>query len=369
MEGCDQLFQLSTLGYKCFLYLAKVLNVTDSPFEQVYYFKAKAWTSVPSSVYAYFKAISTQESMFSLKVNYAGFFTESLGRSYVNGFSGKTIMYCSFLKPDMSLDNGLYALGNDKDVRRMVEYIRLCYKMIEVFIEHDKTTVYTYIDAAYNTQTKKCVIMEILNGVSPKNAPISKMKPRRPPNTTTLTTPTKFANDFYSASNPFLEEDNPFFGLDSEPVDATTAKNECVDKGKGVVLDDDQVHVATDNTMENETDDENNDGDSSKSSEHDELVDVDNDLVDVAVDMDHFDRTNAKTMGNEGTPEFNADEEFDMGMDVIDTEEFESASDEDRIDRIRSRKIKQLNKQSQLKEGGLHKVHFLLDKNSQTMLK
>ncbi|GJS04615.1 mutator type transposase [Tanacetum coccineum] len=252
-------------------------------------------------------------------------------------------MYCSFLKPDMSLDNGLYALGNDKDVRRIVEYIRLCYKMIEVFIEHDMTTVYTYIDAAYNTQTK--------NSRHEDGESIQ-------PNTTTLTTPTEFANDFYSAFNPFLEEDDfdPFFGLDSEPVDSTTAKNECVDKGKGVVLDDDQVYVATDNTMENETEDENNDGDSSKSSERDKIVDVDNELVDVAVDMDHFDRANAKTMGNEGTPEFNADEEFDMGMDVIDTEEFESASDEDRINKIRSRKIKQLNKQSQLKEGGLHKL-------------
>ncbi|GKG60960.1 hypothetical protein Tco_0616776, partial [Tanacetum coccineum] len=77
------------------------------------------------------------------------------------------------------------------------------------------------------------------------------------------------------------------------------------------------------------------------SSEHDELVDTDNELVDVEVDMDHFDRTNAKIMGNEGTLEFNADEEFDIGMDVIDTEEFESASDEDGIERIMSRKIKQ----------------------------
>ncbi|GJV15711.1 hypothetical protein Tco_1361034 [Tanacetum coccineum] len=247
MEGCDQLFQLSTLGYKCFLYLAKVLNVTDSPFEQVYYFKAKAWTSVPSSVVKKIR------------------------------FSGKTIMYYSFLKPDMSLDNGLYALGNDEEVRRMDEYIRLGYKMIE-----------------------------------------------------------NDANVIGESSFRHEDEDNfdPFFGLDSEPVDATTTRNKCVDKGKGVALNDDQVHVATGNTMENETWDENNDGDSSESSEHDELVVADNELVDVAVDIDHFDRTNAKTIGNKGTPEFIADEEFDIGMDVIDTEEFESTYDVDGIDRI-----------------------------------
>nr|GFC02382.1 hypothetical protein [Tanacetum cinerariifolium] len=74
--------------------------------------------------------------------------------------------------------------------------------------------------------------------------------------------------------------------------------------------------------MENKITDGNNDGDSSESSEHDELVDMDNELVDVEVDMHHFDKTNAKTMSNDGTPEFNADEEFDTGMDVLDTEEF-----------------------------------------------
>ncbi|GJW53172.1 mutator type transposase [Tanacetum coccineum] len=280
--------------------------------------------------------IATQESWFSLKVKYAGFFTESIGRSYVNddfaffdyidideflvhelndivkkiGFSGKTIMYYSFLKSDISLDNGLYALGNDEDVRRMAKYIRLGYNMIEVFIELDKTTVFTYIDAAYNTPKSKCVIMEIPDGVSPKNAPINKMKPRRlvsricakqlmlwwkqndanvigesssrhedgessQPNTTNLTTQTDFANDFYSASDPFLGEDDfdPFFGLDSQHVDATTARNEYVDKGKWVALDDDQIYVAADNNMEIKIDDGNSDRDSS---EHDELVDTDN---------------------------------------------------------------------------------------------
>nr|GEU92855.1 hypothetical protein [Tanacetum cinerariifolium] len=248
---------------------------------------------------------TTQETLFSLKVNYDGYFTESPGRRYVNGdfayfdcndididkfsvhelndmvkkigFSGKNIIDYSFLKPGMSLDIGLYALGNDEDVMRMAEYIRL--------------------------------------GVSPINAsPVSKMKPKRlvlgicakklllrwkqndanvigesssRPNTANPTTQTKFANDFYSAFDPYLEVEDfdPFFGLNT----------------KG-----------------------NSDGDTSKSSEHDEFVDTDNQLVDVEVDMDHFDTTNAKTMGNDGTPEFNTNEVFDIGIDVIDTKEFES---------------------------------------------
>ncbi|GJZ66733.1 hypothetical protein Tco_0623429 [Tanacetum coccineum] len=115
-----------------------------------------------------YEAYATQESMLSLKLNYVGFFTKSPGRTYVNedfsffncididefsvhelndvvkklGFSGKTIMYYSFLRPDMNLDNRLYALGNDDDVRRMA----------------------------------KCVIMKLLDGVKPQNAPQTKMK-------------------------------------------------------------------------------------------------------------------------------------------------------------------------------------------------
>nr|GEX78341.1 hypothetical protein [Tanacetum cinerariifolium] len=196
---------------------------------------------------------ATQESLFSLKFNYAGCFTESPVHELKDMvkkicFSGKTMMYYSFLKPDLNLDNGLYAFGNDEDVRRIAEYIR----------------------------------------------------------------------------------------LDSEPVDARNATNECFGKGKWVALDDDQIHVEADNTMDNEIDDGNSDRDSRNSSKHDELVDAYNELVDVEVNMDHFDRTNAKTMGNNDTPEFNADEDFDICMNVIDTKEFESASDEDGIEKIRS---------------------------------
>ncbi|GKA14533.1 hypothetical protein Tco_0694179, partial [Tanacetum coccineum] len=144
----------------------------------------------------------TQEALFSLKIHYAGCFTESPVRKYVNGdfaffdcididefsvhevnemvkkisFSGRNIMYYSFLKPGMNLDIGLYALGNDDDARIMSEYIRLGYKMIEVYIEHDKTTVFTCIEAAYNKPSKKCVIMEYPEG---NNAPQTKLKPRR----------------------------------------------------------------------------------------------------------------------------------------------------------------------------------------------
>ncbi|GJV63595.1 hypothetical protein Tco_1474423 [Tanacetum coccineum] len=261
-------------------------------------------------------------SVYDNNVNYAGCFAESPGRRYVNGefayfdcididefsvhelndmvkeigFSGKNIMYYSFLKLDMSLDNGLYALGNDEDVRRMTEYIRL--------------------------------------GVSPINAsPVSKIKPRRPVSRIyakklLLGWKQNDANVIGESNSRLedVEDFDPFFGLDIEHVHATTARNECVGNGKGVALDDDQIHVEADG---------NSDGDTNESSEHDEFIDTYNQLVDVEVDMDHFDTGNAKIMGNDGTPKLNANEVFDIGIDVIDTEEFESAFDEDGIERIR----------------------------------
>lgn len=46
-----------------------------------------------------------------------------------------------------------------------------------------------------------------------------------------------FVEDLYSG----LDDFDPFDGLDSEPVAATT-HSECVGKGKGVALDDNQVY-------------------------------------------------------------------------------------------------------------------------------
>ncbi|GKE08992.1 mutator type transposase, partial [Tanacetum coccineum] len=233
----------------------------------------------------------TQEALFSLKIQYAGCFIESPGRN------GRNMMYYSFLKPDMNLDTGLYALGNDDDVKIMSEYIRLGYKMIEVYIKHDKTTVFTYIKAAYNTPSKKCVIMEYPEG---NNAPQTKLKPRRAvlgncakklllgwkendatkicksstrhedgessqPKTTTDTTQTEFATDFYTTGDPLMGQDfDPFFGLDNAPVDATntpTTKVDCVGKGKGIALDDGQVDVSEYVDWNEAAEDENRDGD------------------------------------------------------------------------------------------------------------
>ncbi|GJX80355.1 mutator type transposase [Tanacetum coccineum] len=348
---------------------------------------------------------ATQEALFSLKIHYAGCFPESPGIKYVNG--DFAFFDC------IDIDEFFCAQGNDDDVRIMSEYIRLGYKMIEVYIEHDKTTVSTYIEAAYNTPSKKCMIMEYPEG---NNAPQTKLKPRRAvlgnyakklllgwkendaneiyesstrhedgessqSKTTTNTTQTKFATDFYTTGDPLMGQDFvPFFGLDSAPIDATntpTTKADCVGKGKRIALDDGQVYVSEYVDWNEAAENENRDRDGSDSdsdgysSESDGLVDEENELVDVEVDMDGFDRANDNTMGNEGTTEFNANEDFDIGIKVVDNDEFESASDEEGIDSIRTRKLKQLMKQNQINEGGLHKTRreLFLKKNDKVRLR
>ncbi|GJS31799.1 zf-CCHC domain-containing protein [Tanacetum coccineum] len=265
-----------------------------------------------------YEAYATQEALFSLKIHYAGCFPESPGRKYVNG--------------DFAFFD--------------------CIDIDEFFCAQED---------AYNTPSKKCVVMEYPEG---NNAPQTKLKPRRAvlgncakklllgwkendatkicksstrhedgessqSKTTTNTTQTDVATDFYTT---------------------------------GIALDDGQVDVSEYVDWNEAAEDENRDGDGSDSdgysSESDGLVDEENELVDVEVDMDGFDRANDNIMGNEGTTEFNTDEDFDIGIEVVDNDEFESASDEEGIDRIRTRKLKQLMKQNQINEGGLHKVHF-----------
>nr|GEU88229.1 hypothetical protein [Tanacetum cinerariifolium] len=221
--------------------------------------------------------VTTQEALFSLKIHYAGYFTESPSR--------KNIMHYSFLKPDMNLDTRLYALGNDDDVRIMSEYIRLRYKMVEK--ENDANEI-----CESSTRHE--------DGESSQ------------PKTTIDTAQTEFATDFYTTCDPLIGQDfDPFFGLDGAPVDATNTPTTKTDY---------------DENMYEDGSDSDSDGYSTKS---DRLVDEENELVDVEVDMDGFDKANANTMRNKGTSEFNAYEDFDIGIEVVDNDEFESASDEE----------------------------------------
>ncbi|GJU72051.1 mutator type transposase [Tanacetum coccineum] len=83
--------------------------------------------------------------------------------------------------------------------------------------------------------------------------------------------------------------------------------------------------------------------------------------------MDSFDRNDADNMGYEQNPrEFNANDEIEVDMDVMDHDEFESASDEDGLERIRNRKLKQLRKQGKTKDGSVPNTVFFVGKEFAT---
>ncbi|GKF03815.1 hypothetical protein Tco_0034483 [Tanacetum coccineum] len=120
------------------------------------------------------------QNLFSMKIHYASMFTPQPGRAYVNG----TFNYVDVCDIDEELDGdlvtGMHALGNDHDVRKLAEYVRLGNKMIEVCIEPKSTTLHTYYmthkDA--DLRTSKCVIQEIKDDVIPEMQ-VTKLKPRK----------------------------------------------------------------------------------------------------------------------------------------------------------------------------------------------
>nr|GEZ89534.1 hypothetical protein [Tanacetum cinerariifolium] len=104
---------------------------------------------------------------------------------------------------------------------------------------------------------------------------------------------------------------------------------------------------------------EGSDSESSNGNDSDELVDNENPIEHIYVNMDTFDKNKADKFDVEDRQgELNSHENTDVDLDVIDNEEFESASDEDRLERVRQRKLKQLRKQNKPKHGDVHKYYF-----------
>ncbi|GJX95094.1 mutator type transposase, partial [Tanacetum coccineum] len=144
--------------------------------------------------------------------------------------------------------------------------------------------------------------------------------------------PCAFVDDFYAVDDPFNGQSDfePLFGLDDIAplvnVDGTV-------KGKGKAIEVDVVDkgkdIAIDDEIEN-LDDTEDEEQSSEEEESDGFMDVENPMEEVKVNMDSFDRTDADNMGYEQNPrEFNANDEIEVDMDVMDPDEFECASDED----------------------------------------
>ncbi|GKA55950.1 hypothetical protein Tco_0755022, partial [Tanacetum coccineum] len=124
-------------------------------------------------------------TLFSIRLHHGGSFTSSPGRSYINGqthivdeldsdeFSvheidsiveelgndGHKVMFYHFLKPDSDLDYGLQPLGSDQDVLFMAKYVEEGHKLIDVYVEHERTNPDLYFTSPL--KTKRLVIQEL----------------------------------------------------------------------------------------------------------------------------------------------------------------------------------------------------------------
>nr|GEW07338.1 hypothetical protein [Tanacetum cinerariifolium] len=285
------------------------------------------------------------------------------------GYSDKVTMFYHFKKPGCDLDNGLHTLRNDSDVLALGEYVRLGNRVTEVYVEHHTSTLDTYYQSQHVTEIstpKNSCIIEAPDDIIPAKRP-NKFPPKKcgksayarnllgwneirdklgvgqssqvtevdqssQSNPTPIVQPSAFVDDFYVVDDPFNGQG------DFEPL---------------FRLDDITPLVNVDGTVKGER----------KAIK----VDVGDKGKEVEVNMDSFDRTNADNMGYEQNPmEFNANDEIEVDMDVMDPDEFESASDEDGLERIRNKKLKQLGKQGKTKDGYVPNIVFFVGKEFAT---
>lgn len=125
-----------------------------------------------------------------MKVHHGGVFTRSPGRKYIIGkvnyvdlidvdelsvheidlmvvklgYDPEERMYYHFCIPEHDLDFGLEALGNDQDILNLLRYTNK-WKIIDIYIEHGRTTLRTY---ETSHSQRKVVIKEILEDNSPE---------------------------------------------------------------------------------------------------------------------------------------------------------------------------------------------------------
>ncbi|KAI3509052.1 hypothetical protein L1887_24076 [Cichorium endivia] len=117
------------------------------------------------------KLYASHPTVFSIKLFYGGEFTHFPGRRYINGKEkfvdlvdidefcvhdiddmmdtlgyveeGK-LLYFHFKRPFSDLDFGLFALASDSDITHLRTYVGN-HKLIEVYTEHGKTNLHTYL--------------------------------------------------------------------------------------------------------------------------------------------------------------------------------------------------------------------------------
>ncbi|CAI9279938.1 unnamed protein product [Lactuca saligna] len=284
-------------------------------------------------------------TMFSIRMHHGGEFTSFPGRKYIRGkktfvdlldidtFSVHDIdemmedlgyasigkpLYYHFQRPLGDLDFGLFALASDEDVRYLGSFVAK-HKLIEVYIEHDKTTLHTYL-------------------MSPTHSKVRITEITEPPSCSK----TLFL-EWHSTPAVDLEDDMDHMekesGNDPTPTghlekdlgnDATVTDHMENDLGNDATLTDhmenDLVNDANDFGKFGELESDNDESDDS-----DFFVDIENILDDINVDMQDFEMNidkdvewvggSSNTVVDEGTQ--------DEALEVINTDFLASDSSSD----------------------------------------
>ncbi|CAI9276181.1 unnamed protein product [Lactuca saligna] len=302
--------------------------------------------------------------MFSIRLNYGGVFTKFPGRKYIKGkmkyidgidsdlFSvhdmdeimellgcvepGKSIYY-HFKRPTCDLDFGLYALGCDEDINHFRSYVYE-HKVIEVYTEFWETKLHTYQMSPNPAKIKIHEIPESLcrksllltwsnSGDCPsEEAPVFENVETmdEPPSTlleTTLEQPLVTLSETVESTPAYIPRiESPL----TEPMIGSTCPN----------VDGEDSQASKDSHDSDDTED------SEYSQDSDYIVDEDNLLDDPEVDMKNFHLNIDKEVEWVGSFPDDRDEavEGDEELEVINTEEFVSASSSDEGEASKKRK-------------------------------
>ena len=316
-------------------------------------------------------------------------------------YDGRRVMFYHFLKPDYDLDNGLEPLACDNDILLLGKYVCEGLKLVDVYVEHEKTNPDLYSPAkpkkvvieelddepttsrAGITPVAKKLVLNVNEGCLGKDIGQGSGKEQEPyvvnsevgqssaaANDGSSQVPSQFVNEFYSSYDPYVDTQDPNFDPFAD-LDIFTDNVQTEDVNQNEVNGTDNegekerdVESESEGEEEdlNEDDNESDSDDDSQDSDYIADENYNEDEVD-NVDMEDF-RCNVdetvEFMGCGESVEDDIEEDEGDGDDVneLENEYFESSSGSDSEgSRLRKKKLKQLRKQAHSGEK-FYKTYF-----------
>ncbi|KAJ9542117.1 hypothetical protein OSB04_028623 [Centaurea solstitialis] len=106
---------------------------------------------VPDEVFDPYEEYEHLPTFISIRLHHGGIFSKGRSRKYLNVIYSRAMNLCvllrnlvtqmnrkdffHFVRPDIDLQFGLQALGNDTDIQVLLEYVPEC-KLFDVYTEH-----------------------------------------------------------------------------------------------------------------------------------------------------------------------------------------------------------------------------------------